>query len=65
MKAIIKREIKNFLKNPVFWAGLIIMLAGIYQILQPTGNPQNLSVSADFLCRAKNKPNNHERRQVK
>ncbi len=35
MKAIIKREIKNFLKNPVFWAGLIIMLAGIYQILQP------------------------------
>lgn len=35
MKAIIKREIKNFLKNPVFWAGLIIMLVGIYQILQP------------------------------
>lgn len=35
MKAIIKRELKNFLKNPVFWAGLIIMLVGIYQILQP------------------------------
>lgn len=35
MKAIIKREIKNFLKNPVFWIGLLIMMAGIYQLLEP------------------------------
>lgn len=35
MKAIIKRELKNFLKNPIFWVGLIIMVAGIYQILVP------------------------------
>lgn len=35
MKAIIKREFKNFLKNPIFWAGLVIVTAGIYQILVP------------------------------
>ena len=55
MKAILKREIKNFLKNPIFWAGLLIMVAGIYQILQPylelhyfTSNAeiQNMSVSS-------------------
>lgn len=35
MKAIIKREMKNFLKNPIFWIGLVIMTAGIYQLLGP------------------------------
>lgn len=35
MKAIIKREMKNFFKNPIFWIGLVIMTAGIYQFLEP------------------------------
>lgn len=35
MKAIIKREIKSYLKNPIFWAGLVIITVGIYQLLAP------------------------------
>lgn len=35
MKAIIKREIKNYLKNPIFWIGLVIVIAGVYQCLAP------------------------------
>ena len=25
MKAIIKRNLKNYLKNPIFWIGLIVV----------------------------------------
>lgn len=35
MKAIMKREIRNFIKNPIFWIGLVIMIVGIYQLLEP------------------------------
>lgn len=35
MKAIIKREWKNYLRNPVFWACLVVVLVGVYQILEP------------------------------
>lgn len=35
MKAIIKRELKNYLKNPILWIGLIIVVSGVYQILAP------------------------------
>lgn len=35
MIAIIKRELKNYMKNPVFWLGLIFILAEVFQILQP------------------------------
>ena len=35
MKAIIKREIRNYLKNPIFWIGLVIVLVGVYQLLSP------------------------------
>ena len=35
MKAVIWRELKNFLKNPLFWAGLLVALVGIYQNLEP------------------------------
>lgn len=35
MKAIIKREIKNYLKNPLLWIGLIVVIAGVYQMLSP------------------------------
>lgn len=35
MKAIIKRELKNYLKNPVLWIGLALMVFQLYQILNP------------------------------
>lgn len=35
MKAVFWRELKNFLKNPLFWAGLVVALVGIYQNLEP------------------------------
>ena len=35
MKAIIKRNLKNYLKNPIFWIGLIVVLISMYQILAP------------------------------
>lgn len=35
MKAIIKRELKNYLKNPIFWIGLLLVIAGTYQCLKP------------------------------
>ncbi len=31
MKAIIKRECKSYLKNPIFWIGLLLVTLGIYQ----------------------------------
>ncbi|WP_455717975.1 ABC transporter permease subunit [Anaerosporobacter sp.] len=35
MKAIIKRELLNYLKNPVFWIGLVIVMISIYKDLGP------------------------------
>ena len=35
MKAIIKRNLKNYLKNPIFWIGLIVVLISMYQTLAP------------------------------
>lgn len=35
MKAIIKRELKNYLKNPIFWIGILIVIVQMYQILNP------------------------------
>ncbi len=35
MKAIVKREIKNFLKNPIFWIGMLIVIIGVYQDVRP------------------------------
>lgn len=35
MKAIIKRELKNYLKNPVLWIGLVFIIFSLYQILNP------------------------------
>lgn len=35
MKAVIRRELKNYLKNPFFWAGLIFIIFEMYQILNP------------------------------
>ena len=35
MKAIIKRELFNYWKNPVFYLGILIALAAMYMILSP------------------------------
>ena len=35
MKAIIRRELKNYLKNPFFWIGLFFIVFQMYQILSP------------------------------
>lgn len=35
MKAIIEREIKNYLKNPIFWLGMLIVVIQMYQNLNP------------------------------
>lgn len=31
MRAIIKRELRNFLKKPLFWLGLLLVIAGVYR----------------------------------
>lgn len=35
MKAIIKREIKNYLKNPLLWLGMVFIAVQLLQILGP------------------------------
>lgn len=35
MKAIMKREIRNYLKRPLFWAGVLIVIFGVYQNVKP------------------------------
>ena len=35
MKAIIRRVLKNYLKNPFFWIGLFFIVFQMYQILSP------------------------------
>lgn len=35
MKAVIKRDLRNFLKNPILWIGLMFAIAGIYQSVSP------------------------------
>lgn len=35
MRAIIKRELKNYLKNPLLWIGLLVITAMLYNDLRP------------------------------
>lgn len=35
MKAIVKREIQNYLKSPLFWLGVLIVIFGVYQNVKP------------------------------
>lgn len=35
MRAVLKRELKNYLKNPILWVGMVIVLVGIYQSAGP------------------------------
>lgn len=35
MKAVIRREFKNYLKNPIYWVGILIVFVQMYLILNP------------------------------
>ena len=35
MTAIIKREIKNYLKRPLFWIGVAVVILGVFQNVTP------------------------------
>lgn len=35
MLAILKREVKNYLKSPLFWIGMFIVILGVFQALSP------------------------------
>lgn len=35
MKTIIKRELRNYIKNPVLWIGITFMLFELFQLLDP------------------------------
>lgn len=35
MFAILKREIKNYLKQPLFWLGIAIVILGVYSLTKP------------------------------
>lgn len=35
MRAILKREIKNYLKRPLFWIGVVIVIFGVFQQVSP------------------------------
>lgn len=35
MKAIIKRQVKSYLKTPVFWVGILVVFIEVYRLLVP------------------------------
>jgi ABC-2 type transport system permease protein len=35
MKAIMKQEIRNYLKKPIYWLGLLFVIVSLYRILSP------------------------------
>ncbi len=35
MRGIVKSVLKDYAKNPLFWIGIIVVLAGVYQSLEP------------------------------
>lgn len=43
MFAILKREVKNYLKRPLFWAGMIMVILGVYGSVGPYLNTRYLS----------------------
>ncbi len=43
MKAIMKREIKNYLKRPLFWIGVVLVAAGVFMNLAPYMNVHYVS----------------------
>lgn len=49
MTAIMKREIKNYLKRPWFWLGMAIVIFGVFQILEPYMNIRYLSSEQEII----------------
>lgn len=43
MKAIMKREIKNYSKRPLFWIGVLLVIFGVFQNLAPYLNIRYVS----------------------
>lgn len=43
MTAIMKREIKNYLKRPLFWIGMVLVIFGVFQALAPYMNIRYIS----------------------
>ena len=35
MIAIFKREIKNYLKRPLFWVGILLVIYGVFNTTSP------------------------------
>ena len=35
MKVIIKRELKNYFKNPIYYVGILLIFFEVFQIMQP------------------------------
>ena len=35
MKGMIRQELKNYFKNPLYWVGILFILYGLFQILSP------------------------------
>ena len=35
MIAIFKREIKNYLKRPLFWVGIVLVIYGVFSATSP------------------------------
>ena len=51
MWAIVKREIKNRIKSPIFWIGVIMVILGIYQSVSPylrIGSPLEETMNYDL-----------------
>lgn len=48
MTAIMKREIKNYLKRPLFWLGMVIVIFGVFQMLEPYMNIRYLSLEQEI-----------------
>lgn len=35
MRAVLKREIRNYFKNPLYWIGIVIVMILTYQMVSP------------------------------
>lgn len=52
MKAIIKHEMKTYLKSPLYWIGVVIVIYGMYQILSPYFNIHYVSSEQEIQAYA-------------
>ena len=49
MFAILKRELKNYLKNPLFWAGVALVVLGVFQTVSPYLGTRYLSPGEEII----------------